>query len=254
MAVTETLTLESAHVRGFALVQDHTGRFVAYIEGLGDENLGRRITGSDWTVGETIAHLQSVYLRYTTDRRRAPSPQGVAEQNAEDIGTIGVDVAASLASMEEQVGILATLVPHIAPDQRFPFHAGQMTTLAGGWGNLLGELLAHGDDIARATGSPFAIPSRDLEILWRFTAPLLQGWIRPEAAPLNEEWRLRFPFGDIDAVFDRRVLRWGEGEGSGRGRVLEVDDAAELALAFPYRRRVIEDPALALLATRFYDL
>jgi len=82
MAVTETLTLESAHLRGFALVQDHTGRFVAYIEGLGDENLGRRITGSDWTVGETIAHLQSVYLRYTTDRRRAPSPQGVAEQNA----------------------------------------------------------------------------------------------------------------------------------------------------------------------------
>ena len=80
---------------------------------------------------------------------------------------------------------------------------------AGGWGNLLGELLAHGDDIARATGSPFAIPSADLEILWRFTAPLLQGWIRPETAPLNEEWRLRFPFGDVDAVLDRGVLRVG---------------------------------------------
>jgi len=26
------------------------------------------------------------------------------------------------------------------------------------------------------------------------------------------------------------------------------------ALAFPYRRRLIDDPALALLASRFYDI
>jgi hypothetical protein len=249
-------TLERAHVVGFELVKEHTARFVAIITGLDEQQLGERVPGGDWTVGETIAHVQSLYLRYTDDDRRSETPRGVAVQNAEDITRLGVDVEAAATTMTEHVQLIEGAVARIDPDRRFPFHAGQSTTLAGGWGNLLGELLAHGDDIARATGATFGLPSADMEIFWRFTAPLLQGWIRAEATDLRETWRLRFPFAEIDAVLDTGTFRWGDAvPGTAEpDHVIAVDDAATFALTFPYRRRAITEPTTALLATRFYDL
>jgi hypothetical protein len=249
---TAVMTLAEAHIRGFELVQQHTERFAGYVRGLDEGSLGTQVPGSEWTVGETVAHVQSVYLRYTTDLRRAETPGGVAALNAEDIARLGVDVAAAAATIADQVALLAGLVPHIEADRTFPFHAGRQTTLAGGWGNLLGELLAHGDDIARATGTVFAIPSADTEVLWRFAAPLLEGWLRPEAVEVDDTWLLRFPFGPIGVRFDHGRMSWGA-EVESPDVVVDIDDAAEWALRFPYRRRD-PDPVTARLLDRFYPL
>lgn len=249
---TAVMTLAEAHVRGFELVQHHTERFAAYVRGLDQSSLGTQVPGSEWTVGETVAHVQSVYLRYTTDLKRAETPEGVAALNAEDIARVGVDVAAAATTVTEQVAMLAELVPHIEADRRFPFHAGQHTTMAGGWGNLLGELLAHGDDIARATGRTFTIPSADTEVLWRFAAPLLQGWLRPEVAEVDDTWLLRFQFGPIGVRFDHGRLSWGA-EVETPDVVVDIENAAEWALVFPYRRRD-PDPVAARLLDRFYPL
>jgi len=123
-----------------------------------------------------------------------------------------------------------------------------------GWRNLLGELLAHGDDIGRATGTTFTIPSQDMEVLWRFTAPLLQGWLRDTNA--HDSWVLRFPFGAIGVAFDGETLRWDDDENDVDGERTEivVDDAAQFALAFPYRRRPAPDAATAELLRRFEPL
>jgi uncharacterized protein (TIGR03083 family) len=254
VAEQQALTLDRAHTDGFALAKLHTARFVDYAGGLDDDAVRTPVPGIDWTVGETVAHLASVYLRYTTDPRRADSPSGVGEQNAEDIARLGVDVPTALRTMTEQIGLLEAALRHVSPEQQFPFHAGQRVTLAGGWGNLLGELLAHGDDIARATGTTFAIPSADLEVLWRFTAPLLRGWLRPETAQAADSWLLRFPFGAIGVRFEAGDLLWGVDVGASPDYVLDIDDAAEFALSFPYRRRPIANPALARLAGRFLAL
>jgi uncharacterized protein (TIGR03083 family) len=248
------MTLAEAQVQGFEVVKRHTARFAAYVTGLGAGDIARQVPGSGWTVGQTITHVQSVFLRYTTDLRRARTPAEVAIQNAEDITRLGIDVAAAVQAMTGQLTVMEAVIPHVRPDQRFPFHAGQDITMAGGWGNLTGELLAHGDDIARATGVPFAIPSADTEVLWRFAAPALQGWLRPEAAELNDTWLLRFPFGPIGVAFDHGRLRWGDDAVAHPDYTIDISDAARFALAFPYRRRPAPSPDVARLARRFHEV
>lgn len=254
--MTVTLTLEAAHRDGLDLVALHTSRFVQYVQSLGPEDLDRPVPGTDWTVGETVAHLESVYRRYSVDLRRSSQRAALAEQNADDIAELGIDTERAVATMTDQVAFLATVIDAIPADRLFPFHGGQQVTLAAGWGNLLGELLAHGDDIARATGKPFVIPGGDLEILWRFTTPVLGGWLRAEADDVIETWRLRFPSGTVVLVLDRGTVHVADASSLAPGaqHELEIDDTSELTLAFPYRRRVITHPQLAILASRFHDL
>jgi hypothetical protein len=254
---TDGMSIEEAHTAGFELVRQHSERFVAFVRQLAadPEQLDRSVPGLDWTVGQTITHVQSVYERYTINLERAASHRGVGRQNAEDIERLGVDVETSVASIEAQVATMASLAGAIDPHTLLPFHAQQETTLAGGWGNLLGELLAHGDDLARATGRPFGIPGDDLEILWRYTAPALDGWLRPETAEIEEAWELRFPFATLDIAIARETLRWDRPEPStSTKRVLTIDDVEKFTLQFPYRRAPITDPSTALLASRFHDI
>ena len=246
------MTLAEAHVQGFALVQEHTHRFAEFVSGLSAHQLAQRVPDIDWTVGQTVTHVHSVYERYTTNLRRAATPSEVAVQNDEDIERLGVDVPASVAAIQEHLAFLALIVPSVEPEQMFPFHAGMQTTLAGGWGNLLGELLAHGDDIARATGEGFTIPSRDLEVLWRFTAPLLAGWLRDTAA--HDRWALRFPFGTVGVSFEGQSMRWGGELPADPDHEIVVADAAEFALVFPYRRREATDAQTGLLLERFHRI
>lgn len=58
------------------------------------------MSDSGWTVGETVTHVQSVYERYARDLRRASTAEAVAGQNSADVGRIGVDPDASVASIE----------------------------------------------------------------------------------------------------------------------------------------------------------
>lgn len=248
------LTLEQAHTLGLELAHTHTERFVELVRDLDGTQLALPVHGGGWTVGETITHVESVYLRYAGDRRRSDTPQGVGVQNAEDVERLGSDVARSIAAMRETLTFLDAVVPGIEPDQPLPFHAQRATTIAGALGNMVGELLAHGHDIGAAVGTPFTVPSEDTEILWRFTAPLLDGWLRPEAADLTDSWLLRFPFGDLKATLAGGHLDWEAAADGDAHHVIEVRDGATLALTFPYRRLPITDPALALLAACFYDL
>ena len=254
MIATQALTLEQAHTLGFALLQEHTMRFAEFVRQLPAGAADEPIEGSDWNVGQVVAHVQSVFLRYTQDGRRSETPQGVAQQNADDVARLGTDMDAAAASILEQVAAIEPFVAGTAPERTFPFHGGQQATLTTGWGNALGELLAHGDDIARATGTEFSLPGPDLELFWRWTASMLQGWVRPEAKRTRESWRLDFPFGPIDVLLDHGALHWDEPLPAAPDHVVDVEDTVELTLAFPYRRRPITDPGLALLAARFYDL
>jgi uncharacterized protein (TIGR03083 family) len=250
----ETITLGEAHVKGFDLVREHSSRFASYVRCLSDEEVAQPVPDTDWSVGEVVTHVQSVYERYTADTRRSRTPFDLGEQNGEDVDRIGVDVGRSARSIEEQVDTLASAVAHVDPEQTFPFHAGVATTLAGGWGNLLGELLAHGDDIARATGKDFGVPGEDLEILWRFTSPLLAGWLRRDASVVDESWDLEFSFGVIRLTIADGSLRVGDRVRRDDHRRIAIADAAEWTLAFPYRRRAFTDPDAALLASRLHVL
>ena len=199
--------------------------------------------------------MQSVYERYTIDRERAETAEQVAVQNGRDVARLGVDVAAAQASIQMQVEQMAAIVPLVDPSHEFPFHGGRTVTMAGGWGNLLGELLAHGDDIARATVKPFTIPSGDLEIILRYTAPLLSGWLAPAAQGTDESWDLRFPFGLIRFTVTLGTFHHGtDVPPRPAHHAIEVADTAEWLLIFPYGRRPPPDAVVAHLAEQFQPL
>jgi uncharacterized protein (TIGR03083 family) len=249
------ITLQEAHRAGFDLVRRHTTTLLDHLRRLGPEELDQPVPGLAWNVGEVVTHLQSVAERYMINLERAASPGEVRRLNAADVERIGVDVDRSIRSIEDQITRLGEIVEHVPADQTFPFHAGRQVTLAGGWGNWLGELLAHGDDLARATGRPFEIPGNDLEILWRHTTSVMGGWLRWDARDLEETWDLHFPFGTVRWVIDHGVVHVDDGEpGHGDRHEITVADPAAFTLAFPYRRRLITDPDTALLATRFQDV
>lgn len=255
----EHLSLHDAHTKGFALVQEHTARMAGLVRSLDADEVGSAVPGSSWTVGEVVVHLRTVYERYTVDRRRAATPADVAAFNQQDVGRTDVDMAGAADSMEAQVAVLAEVVDGVPPELEFPFHGGQTITMAGGWGNLLGELLAHGDDIAAATGRSFGIPGADLEVAWRYTFPVLAGWLRTERTGVDEVWDLRFPFGSVrlgispDGLLHENEPTADPPPGAVH-RIIEADDPADLMLQVPYRRRAILDPAVALLASRFHDV
>jgi uncharacterized protein (TIGR03083 family) len=249
------MTLDDAHTLGAELVRKHSERFVAYVGALTADDLGRQVPSSAWTVGEVIAHVQSVYERYTIDTRRSASPALVAEQNAEDVARLGVDRDAAIASIRAQAELMALTPSMIEPTQQLSFHGGSTITLAGAWGNLLGELLAHGDDISAATGEQFRIPSADLEILPRYTAPVLGGWLSPATAEVDESWDLRYPFGTIRFTITGGTFHHGtDVEPRPIHHTIEIDDTAEWLLTTPYRRRAPADDHAARLVEMFVAL
>lgn len=86
--------------KGFAPVSRHSARFGEYVRSFTAEDVNRPVPDSGRTVGETVTHVQSVYECYTRDLRRAPTAEAVAGQNSADVGRIGVDPDASVASIE----------------------------------------------------------------------------------------------------------------------------------------------------------
>lgn len=235
----------------FDLAATHTERFVTYLDGLAEAELELSVPGLEWTVGDVVAHVRSVYERYTADRRRASSADEVGAFNAEDVARVGHDVPSAIASIREQVARLDSAVDLVPPDQLFPFHAGVMITMTQGWGNMLGELLVHGDDIARATGRPFGIPSADLAVFWTDSAAALGPWFQPAVRSLTETWELRFDFGTTWLTLDDGAVSL---EPRTPDHVIEAGDAGSFMLVAPYRRRVSDDPATALFASRFVAL
>lgn len=244
--------LELWHREGYQRVRANVDAFVAMVQALDSGEQARRVPGMDWNVAEVVSHVDAVCRRYTVDPDRAADPNAVAEANAADITALGTDVGALLDDITQQVELMAMAVDGFEPTREFRFHSGQMITIAGGWGNLIGELLAHGDDIARATDRTFTVPAADLESTWRFTTPVLNGWLTPEGARSDDRWQLDLGFesGPVHLRFGDGRLAIDEPDGAKPDHVI-LADPVELALTVVYKRREPNDQGIADLAARF---
>lgn len=243
--------LEHWHREGLVRARAVAQRFAELARSLSEDELAASVPGMDWTARDVVAHVANVAHRYTVDRRRAPDRPGVAVQNADDLAGSPADMGVLLAGLAADLDLMALAPDALAPEALLPFHAGQLTTLAGAWGNLLGELLAHGDDIARATGRSFTVDGADLEPMWRFASPLLAGWLTPAGLAARDVVALDLGFagGPVHLAFTGGGLVVDGAAGPVAHRY--EGDAAQAALAVPYRRRPVADPALAVLAARF---
>lgn len=146
------------------------------------------IPGSDWTAGEVSAHLLTVVRRYT--QRDLTSAAGLSA----DAGAIsglneremaeyaGVAVSEVLGLLWQELADLENQIPRTADlHQTYPFHTGQPVDVAGWLGNLIGEFLVHGRDIARSRRKTWLIGSRNAALVLNLGIQAVPGFVSPDA-------------------------------------------------------------------------
>jgi hypothetical protein len=147
-----------------------------------------QVPGSDWTAGEVAGHVLTVLRRYTrrdltSTEGLSPEGIGVRDQNAvelEELGTLGV--AEILDQLWQEVADIEKLLPRTMDlHERFPFHGGQEMDAAAALGNLIGEFLVHGRDVAKARGKQWKIGSRNAALAMNIGLQAAGGYVSPAA-------------------------------------------------------------------------
>jgi uncharacterized protein (TIGR03083 family) len=148
-------------------------RFANLITGVAPDALAT----ADWTVADTAAHVAAIATMYTAILAPDGGPVPVRPL-AGRIPTITVDTVAELNDMalrhfterdtttlgenlRSAVDTVLRLTEHTDPERTVPWLGDSRVPVGGVLAHLVNELLVHGWDIAKATGTPWPIPARE---------------------------------------------------------------------------------------------
>ncbi len=157
------------------------------------------IPDSAWTVRDATAHVVSVARRYIDGPEGrgtwVPDPRDLAALNDTQIEALGdLDMGELAARLRRDLTALAAqLRAYGTAPPSFRFHGGEPVAADVALGILLGELVVHGWDIARAVARPWPIDPGDVELILDGVEPILPGWVDHEHA------------GDLTAIFEVRL-------------------------------------------------
>jgi uncharacterized protein (TIGR03083 family) len=204
---TPVVALDRAAAR--AAISATALRFAALI-GETDDVTGQ-VTGTDWTVAETAAHVSVVFGGFSAAIAREPQRLAHDQYLDADFPTrlAATNAAANAMVDHTDAGRLVNLIT--AETQRFlrltraadpraecetPWYgAGRTRTPDCLTALALGELIVHGYDIAMATGRPWPISTELATLIVGTVCPEMSPLVvRPEAgrtAPVSFEIRLR---------------------------------------------------------------
>jgi hypothetical protein len=224
--------------------------FCALLRSLSPQDESVPVPGQEWTAREVGVHVLTVVRRYLGPTERAVRRPRLAALNAEDIASIDASSAQVADELDRVIAMLATVAPNVPLDDTRNFHLGLTVSVAAGWANLIGELLVHGDDIARATHRPWSVDDQFLEGVWRNLMPASAGWMRPDARSLTELYHLQFSFGLVVLALDAGTVRVDDQRDAARtpDHMILVPDAAAFTLQCPYRCASLRDPLAALFS------
>lgn len=165
-----------------ALARDRFDRLIRTADPLA------RPPGSDWTVQQFVAHVLTVAYRYRQvarglEFRRAVNPAEVQLINQTELEAVMAplsELAERLREVEAEMDNFFDDVSNDRPDILFHFDI-----LVSGFTaqtNWLSELLAHGHDVARATGTPWELPERDMLLVLRGMMQVGPAFLRADVA------------------------------------------------------------------------
>ncbi|HEY2834612.1 MAG TPA: maleylpyruvate isomerase family mycothiol-dependent enzyme [Sporichthyaceae bacterium] len=193
-------------------------RFADLVRGIPD--LSGPAIGT-WSMEQTAAHVLGVCDAYLSIARGDGSPYAdlghVAEVNEQRMMAITERAPQALAEQ------LQALRPALAaavqgPDAEVPGHAGVPQLRSSAAARVLGEVLVHGWDVARAAGRTWVIDPTDAALTFRSFLPFLPLFVNPMATRgvhARFDVRLR-KFPEARAVFafrDGTVTVEGEPQG-----------------------------------------
>ena len=178
------------------------------------------VPGSDWNAGQVAAHVLTVLRRYT--ERDLTSTVGLSRDGA----GVAVQNAAELAALEatttpevldqiwQQLAAVEEKLPRTMDlNQQFPFHGGQTMDGAAALGNLIGEFLVHGRDVATAGGRKWKIGGRNAALALTIAVQTAPAYVAPDApgdlklairTPETTPWVLDLSDGELTSRPARR--------------------------------------------------
>jgi uncharacterized protein (TIGR03083 family) len=172
---------------------------------------GVRVPGLDWTVTETAAHLVAEIEDYTDFVTGDLDPRIGLALSAPDSTPTELSAASNRRQLEASAGLgLAELADRLVPaadafgaatpgrsdDEPILTSNGLSTTVPAMTTALLGEVLVHGFDIARAAGLPWTIdPQEALQVLDGIMTMVPDYVDRQAAAGIHVTYELRLRKG-----------------------------------------------------------
>lgn len=160
--------------------------FVGLLRSLEPTDGDRPVPAMKWTVAETAVHMLTIVRRGLGDRRRADSLEGLAQLNDQCIDEIPerqVEAIADLieTDMKRYIDLLAGVTDDVAASRVVPLHSEVQADLPTALSYQLFDFLAHGFDIARASGRPWKIDPPYAALVLRASLPALRPWVTNDA-------------------------------------------------------------------------
>jgi uncharacterized protein (TIGR03083 family) len=148
-----------------------------------DPNARRR--GLDWNVHQVIAHVLCVARRYQAiaegrDFHRARHPRELDQINHEEMQAAMAPIPELLEDLEALEPVMDACFDGLPDDYTLEFHCGAPISGIVVQVNWLFELVLHGEDIARAVGTPWEIRERDMLLLLREVVEVAPAYLKAD--------------------------------------------------------------------------
>jgi len=171
-----------------------------------------QLKGSAWTTRDVVGHLLTVIRRYTHGATLGETPRDVDRINDEELAALGSVACAELLDQLERE--LKLTREFFAPDgldlhMRVSFHGGAQIDFAAALSNIIGELLIHGLDVARAAGRPWPLDERDALLILNGVVQILPAYAVRDtdrslrvrlSVPGARPWLLSFDRGQLTSA------------------------------------------------------
>jgi mycothiol maleylpyruvate isomerase-like protein len=150
-----------------------------------DADPNARPPGQDWTAQQIAAHVLTLGHRYRQlarggDYCRAVDARGIAGVNQAELEAAMApmpELADQLQNVSEELDSFFDATTDDRPT--IPFHAFGFMSGITAQTNWLGELLLHGEDIAKAVGAPWELPECDMLLILRGAREMAPLYLRP---------------------------------------------------------------------------